>query len=244
MPEKFRMFLGLMVIISAITGYSANARSADMSNDLTSMQKAIIPIAAFAATGNTAKLDSALAAGLNSGLSVNAIKEVLIQLYAYAGFPRSLTALETFRQLVEKRKAEGIKDETEPEPEKLPADINKYEAGGKVQTHLVGRPVGGPLYEFAPAMDVFLKEHLFCDIFGRGVISEKDRELATISILAALPAPAQLASHLRVCRNIGFTENQLREAGSVMGREVSKEAGELINNTLNKIYSVDTKEGK
>ena len=56
-----------------------------------------------------------------------------------------------------------------------------------------------------------------------------------------MPAPAQLASHLRVCRNIGFTESQLREAGKVLGREFSKGVGELVNSTLNKIYSVEKK---
>ena len=244
MVKKLAMLIIGMLLVYPFLASMADARSNGMETVLTSAQKAIIPIAAFAAQGNIEKLERALETGLTAGLSVNAIKEILIQLYAYAGFPRSLTALETFRKLVENRKAKGLKDESGPEPRQLPANADKYEIGGKIQTELVGRPVAGPIYEFAPAMDVFLKEHLFCDIFTRNVISEKDRELATISILAVLPAPAQLASHLRVCRNIGFTENQLRDAGAILGREVSKEAGELINSTLDKIYAAEKKEGK
>jgi hypothetical protein len=37
---------------------------------------------------------------------------------------------------------------------------------------------------FSPAIDTFLKEHLFADIFVRDVISHQDRELATIAALA------------------------------------------------------------
>ena len=244
MVKKFAMLLIGMLLAYPFLESMADARSNGMDTVLTNAQKAIIPIAAFAAEGNTEKLGQALEMGLSAGLSVNAIKEILIQLYAYAGFPRSLTALETFRKLVEDRESRGIKDETGPEPRQLPANADKYEIGGKIQTDLVGRPVGGPIYEFAPAMDVFLKEHLFCDLFTRNVISEKDRELATISALAALPAPTQLASHLRVCMNIGLSENQLREAGSILRTEVSRKAGQLVNNLLDKLFSAVKKEGK
>lgn len=244
MVKNFAMLLIGMLLVYPFLESMADARSNGMDTVLTSAQKAMVPIAAFAADGNTEKLGQALEMGLSAGLSVNAIKEILIQLYAYAGFPRSLTAIETFRKLVENRKEKGIEDETGLEPKQLPANADKYEIGGKIQTELVGRPVAGPIYDFAPAMDVFLKEHLFCDIFTRNVISEKDRELATISALAALPAPTQLASHLRVCMNIGLSENQLREVGRILATEVSGKAGELVNNLLDKMVSAVKKEGK
>ena len=50
-----------------------------------------IPIAAFTANGDLEKLRTALSAGLDAGLTVNEIKEILVQMYAYVGFPRSLT---------------------------------------------------------------------------------------------------------------------------------------------------------
>ena len=64
-----------------------------MQNRLDNKQQAIIPIAAFAAKGDTEKLAAEIQHGLDTGLTINEIKEVLIQLYAYAGFPRSLNAL-------------------------------------------------------------------------------------------------------------------------------------------------------
>lgn len=59
---------------------------------LSAKQRSIIPIAAFTATGDQERLRTALTEGLEAGLTVNEIKEILVQMYAYAGFPRSLRA--------------------------------------------------------------------------------------------------------------------------------------------------------
>ena len=54
---------------------------------LSKRQQAIIPIAAFTASGDLDKLKAALIDGLDAGLTVNEIKEIPVHLYAYAGFP-------------------------------------------------------------------------------------------------------------------------------------------------------------
>ncbi|HHZ8310729.1 TPA: carboxymuconolactone decarboxylase family protein, partial [Klebsiella michiganensis] len=51
-----------------------------MQNRLDNKQQAIIPIAAFAAKGDTEKLAAEIQHGLDTGLTINEIKEVLIQL--------------------------------------------------------------------------------------------------------------------------------------------------------------------
>ena len=88
---------------------------------LSPKQQAIAPIAAFAATGQMAQLQTALGQGLDAGLTVSDCKEILVQLYAYAGFPRSLNALNALMAVLEQRKARGIEDaqgiESEPVPE-------------------------------------------------------------------------------------------------------------------------------
>ncbi|HBA8915629.1 TPA: carboxymuconolactone decarboxylase family protein [Escherichia coli] len=71
---------------------------------LTSRQQAIAPISAFTALGDNYKLRAALEAGLHAGLTINDIKEILVQLYAYLGFPRALNSLGTFMPLVNERK--------------------------------------------------------------------------------------------------------------------------------------------
>ena len=48
--------------------------------------------------------------GLDNGLTINEIKEAMVQLYAYCGFPRSLNAINTLKSVVEERKSKGKKD--------------------------------------------------------------------------------------------------------------------------------------
>lgn len=205
--------------------------------ELTKKQAAIIPIAAFTANGDTAKLEKALAAGLESGLTVNDIKEILVQMYAYTGFPRSLTGLSTFMNLLEQRKKAGIEDKIGEAPKKISERADRNAIGTEIQTGLVGAPVSGPLFEFSPAIDQFLKEHLFCDIFARGVLDNQERELATIAALAALPAPAQLGSHLAISLNTGLTEPQLREYVSVLAKKVGPEQADLASSVLEKVLA-------
>lgn len=202
---------------------------------LTARQAAIIPIGAFTANGDTAQLTRALKAGLEAGLTVNEIKEILVQMYAYTGFPRSLTALGAFMDLLRERKAAGINDPEGESPKGLPANADRNAIGTEIQTKLAGAPVKGPLFEFSPAIDAFLKEHLFCDIFSRGVLNNQERELATIGALAALPAPAQLGAHLGISLNTGLTPAQLEAYVAVLNEKVGKKEGDVAASALKKV---------
>ena len=96
-------------------------------------------------------------------------------MYAYTGFPRSLTGLNTFIAMLDERKAQGIEDEMGRDASPLPDNANIRELGTANQTTVIGRPASGRVYEFAPVIDTFLKEHLFGDIFSRDVLSFQER---------------------------------------------------------------------
>ena len=98
-----------------------------MQNRLDNKQQAIIPIAAFAAKGDTEKLAAEIQHGLDTGLTINEIKEVLIQLYAYAGFPRSLNALGVLMGVVEQRQQQGITDNAGEDASSFPENWNALE---------------------------------------------------------------------------------------------------------------------
>ena len=69
----------------------------------------------------------------------------------------------------------------------------------------------GPLFEFAPAIDTFLKTHLFGDIFARDNLDWQSRELATVGALAAMAGvESQLQAHIRISMNVGLSAAQLR----------------------------------
>jgi 4-carboxymuconolactone decarboxylase len=193
---------------------------------LTQKQQRIIPIAAFTANGDQESLKTALQEGLDAGLTVNEIKEVQIHLYAYVGFPRALNGLATFMTVLDERKAKGIKDETGKEPTALPLDKTSLEFGKEVQTQLVGKPVSGPLFDFAPAINTFLQSHLFGDLFARGILDYQSREIATLSALASIDGvDTQLKAHIRIATNVGLTEAQLTVLAAVLSERVGKQAG-------------------
>lgn len=173
---------------------------------LNTKEEKIALISAATARGDMPNLKLALAAGLDAGLTVNEIKEVLTQLYAYCGFPRSLNALGSFMALVNER---GGKDAAGKLPGPMP-DGKSLDFGTANQTKLIGAPVKGALFEFAPAIDEFLKAHLFGDIFARDNLDWKTRELATIAALAAMDGvESQLKSHITIGKHNGLSEAQI-----------------------------------
>lgn len=208
-----------------------------MQNHLSAKQRAIIPISAFTANGDLDKLKPALNEGLDAGLTVNEIKEVLVQLYAYSGFPRSLNGIGTFMAVMDERGKKGIKDEMGREASPMPAGKDSLEFGTENQTKLIGQPVAGPLYDFAPAIDRFLKAHLFGDIFQRDVLTWQDRELATVAALANIEGDnPQLQGHLVVGMHNGLTPEQLREFVNILrakcGPKVADNAGAVLDQVL------------
>jgi alkylhydroperoxidase/carboxymuconolactone decarboxylase family protein YurZ len=193
-----------------------------MQNPLNSRQQALIPVAALAAEGHIAALVPALNVALDSGLTINELKETLVQLYAYCGFPRSLNALSCLMTVLSERQARGIIDEEGADASPQPENWDSLQAGSRNQTQLVGRAVSGPLFDFAPAIDRYLKAHLFGDIFQRDVLDWPTRELATISMLAALSgAESQLKSHYAISLHNGLTVQQLRAFVAVLAEKVN-----------------------
>ena len=182
-----------------------------MSKDvLTEKEISIAKISSYTAAGDIENLEKELNTGLDNGLTVNEIKEVLVQLYAYCGFPRSLNALSAFMKVTDERKDKN--DKIGEAGKALPADTDKFAYGDKVQVELTGDHVKGRLFEFAPAIDQFLKEHLFADIFARGVLTNQEREIATISALASIKGTeSQLNSHIQMGKNTGLKDAQIEE---------------------------------
>lgn len=204
-----------------------------MNNTLNARQQSMVAISALSASGDLDNLKSALTQGLDAGVSVNEIKEILVQVYAYAGFPRSLNALTVFQTVVEERKARGISDTEGAAASPMPLGRTNLEFGTENQTKLIGQPIGGGIYDFAPAIDQFLKAHLFGDIFQRDNLDWKHRELATIAMLAAIPGvEPQLKGHMGIGMHNGLTVEDLRSAAVVVGKALGKPQGDAMNRLL------------
>jgi len=204
------------------------------SETLSAKQQAIPLIAAAMATSDMPRLSAALNQGLDAGLSISEAKEILVQLYAYSGFPRSLNALGELMKVVEARKQRGIQDEGGREPSRVIPSGDALLAVGKAnQTQIAGAPVQSPLFDFAPVINQYLQGHLFGAIFERDNLDWQSRELATVGALAATPGvEAQLRSHMAASIRVGLTESQLRQLIQMLAQQGDEQAAERASEAL------------
>jgi Uncharacterized homolog of gamma-carboxymuconolactone decarboxylase subunit len=240
--KKLRVF-GLLAMMFCKSMFLTEATAQQMAtphNGLSAKEKSIISIASLTAKGDFGKLKTELSKGLEVGLTINEIKEVLIHLYAYCGFPRSIRGLQTFMEVLIDRKAKGISDSEGKEASPIRQDTSKYQRGKKILGELTKMPQPDKLSgysAFAPVIDTLLKEHLFADIFERDILTYAQRELVTISVIATIgKADPMLQSHLRISLNVGITPAQLQEFVTVIkstaGKKEAKAAQAVLNSVL------------
>ena len=89
---------------------------------------------------------------------------------------------------------------------------------------------------FAPEIAVFLKEHLFADIFERDVLTYAERELVTISVLSSIGGvEPMLRSHFNLCINVGLTPQQLQQFAGIIETTLGKEQAKATQAVLNEV---------
>lgn len=235
LAAAFALSLGLTIdSVQAAPEVDGSRAVSGVGQGLTPRQRAIPLIAAAMASSNMPALDSALNQGLDAGLTVSEAKEILVQLYAYTGFPRSLNALGQLMKVLDARRQRGIEDAPGREPEAaIPAGEALLALGKANQTRISGAPVQGPLFEFAPVINQYLQAHLFGDIFARDNLDWQSRELATVGALAATSGvEPQLRSHMGASLRVGLSEAQLREVIQVLAASGDADAARRATEAL------------
>ncbi len=209
----------LALIFTGILMTSVNLMAQNKST-LNDRQRSIVAIAANEAKGDIDALAVSIDNGLDNGLTINQVKEILSHLYAYTGFPRSLNGQGTLQKVLDQRTADGKQTVIGPEASPIPENFDALKVGTKVQTQLSGKPFN---YAFCPAEDYYLKAHLFGDIFARDVLTWAERELATISALSSIDGLApQLGSHVAGSRNMGLKDDEIHAIPTALAETVGE----------------------
>jgi 4-carboxymuconolactone decarboxylase len=233
--------IAFIMAIICLSSFLTAQNSMNTKKTLSPVEQSIVAISAYTAKGDLSKLKTALNEGLESGLTINQIKEVLVHLYAYCGFPRSIRGLQTFMEVLNERKARDINDVPGAEASPVPGEKPKYERGKKVLGELTKAPQDGTLSgyaAFAPVIDTFLKEHLFADIFERDVLTYAQRELVTISVISSIGgADPMLRSHLNICLNVGLSPDQLQQFVSIIKSTVGKKEAKAAQMVLDEVLN-------
>lgn len=176
---------------------------------LTDRQRHLATIAALEAQGDLTRLEPAITAALDGGVTINEVKEAFSQLYAYTGFPRSLNALGVLSKVLETSNGKWTEGKPWKRPEAWDDAQQALKQGTEVQTRLSGRPFD---YTFCPQDDYYLKAHLFGDIFAGDQLTAADREIVTVAALSALKGVApQLAAHKAGAVNMGNSQAAVDE---------------------------------
>ncbi|MDR0892454.1 MAG: carboxymuconolactone decarboxylase family protein [Mediterranea sp.] len=179
---------------------------------LSEKQEAMALIAASTALVDIPCLKMAVNAGLDAGLTLNEIREIAVQLYAYCGFPRALNALNAIAEVAGERAATGRQVLPGKTCTAIPVAKSSYELGSANQHALFGI-AQGPLTRDASSEQIihyYLRAHLFGDIFARDVLDWKTREFVTVAALSVMSGcEAQLHSHLGAAERQGNSREEL-----------------------------------
>lgn len=227
------------IMLLMFTIFLALSVSAQTDQGMDKKQQSIVAIASLTGKGELDKLKTALGEGLDTGMTVNDIKEVLVHTYAYCGFPRTLRGLQTFVAVLEEREARGIEDVQGREASPITDTRTKYERGRDILSKISGAPTDAPKANYAvlaPEIEVFLKEHLFADLFERDVLTYAEREIATVSVLAAIGGvEPMMRSHMNISLHLGVTPDQLHHLLSIIEKQIGRSEADTGRIVLNGI---------
>jgi len=171
----------------------------------------VATIAALTALGNAApQLAFHVEAGLATGLSPEAIVEILYVATVFAGFPAGLNAIAVCREVFAARGVAVAQRAAHPDGD---ADrrarglatlaTTSRDAGEKVLAAMAG---------IAPDMADFLLDFSYGDVISRTILTPGQKEIAMIAAATARGTMApQLKVHVKAARAVGLTREQIVE---------------------------------
>ncbi len=227
--------LGVFFGCGIVTSQTPKAEQA-----MDSKRQHITEVAALTGKGDLDKLKIVLIDGLNDGMAVSELKEVMVHAYAYCGFPRALRGLQTLVAVLDERKAKGIEDDWGRKASPITDTRSKYERGRDILVEISGIPADAPKADYAilaPEIEVCLKEPLFADLFERDVLTYAERELTTVAVIASLGKGVEpmLKGHMGIALNVGITPDELRSVLAIVEKNIGRDEADGGRLALNEV---------
>ncbi|MBA4057100.1 MAG: carboxymuconolactone decarboxylase [Marivirga sp.] len=177
--------------------------------------KEIAVVAALTAMGTAQpQLKVHFNGALNTGSSVNEVKEVILQMSVYSGFPSCINAMNALKEVLKERQEQGIKDSI-GKTATVPASTDRLKTGEHELYQLdslQADQLKKAFDDLSPELVKFTLGFAYADILSRDNLSKKHRQIATIAALTALGnAQPQLKFHINAGLNIGLTIEEVRE---------------------------------
>jgi len=177
--------------------------------------KEIAVVAALTAMGTAQpQLKVHINGALNTGSTINEVKEVILQMSVYSGFPSSINGMSALIEVLKERQEHGIKDEI-GKTATYTAQTDRLKLGEQELSKLDSLQVDrlkNAYNDFSPELVKLTLEFGYADIFSRDNLDPKHRQIATIAALTAIGnAQPQLKFHINAGLNIGLTVENVKE---------------------------------
>jgi len=167
-------------------------------------------VAALTAMGTAApQLKVHIHAALHVGCTPEEIREIIIQMCGYAGFPATLNAMGTLLDVLAETGRTLSLDSVHAGTE------NRYERGRELLSRIAPaqeQALKDTFDPINPDITRFVVEFGYGDIYARGILPIRNRQVATIAALAAKgTAPSQLRFHIGGGLRAGLSEAEIVE---------------------------------
>jgi 4-carboxymuconolactone decarboxylase len=181
---------------------------------LDNQSKEIVALSSLIAQRAVPEIKVHLNAALNTGLTICQVKEIILQMSVYAGFPKCICGMNTLREVLNERQGQGIID-----LEGMAYEQSDYKDRGQQGAQELSlldpnqeQILRDNFESISPELILFTLEYAYGDIYARNNLDKKYRQIATISALATLGnAVPQLKFHIQAAINIGLNENEIKE---------------------------------
>jgi alkylhydroperoxidase/carboxymuconolactone decarboxylase family protein YurZ len=167
--------------------------------------------AAMTADGHAAETANVLTYVLQQHPNPEHVREIIIQTHLFCGYPRTLNALDSFKQAAEKAKVDLSKLRKDPLEAALdnPALKKRGEAlWARVYGANAGR-VAGNAQSASPDLAHWSILHGYGSVLSRAEPDALTREFCVVAALVPLDVAPQLKGHVQGVLNLGGTPEQL-----------------------------------
>lgn len=183
-------------------------------NHLDNKTKEVVAVSSLIAQGAIPQLKVHLNGALNSGCSIAEVKEIILQMSVYTGFPRSINAMNAFKEVLQERLEKGITDKKGTDILNQ-NNLGRYKTGVEYLSILnkeQEQVLKDSYSEISPELVQFTIEYGYGDIFSRENLDRKYRQVATIAALATLGnSQPQLKFHIKGALNVGINKEEIKE---------------------------------
>lgn len=168
-------------------------------------------LAALAALGRDRDLERGFRAAAREGIPLRALREAMLQVFLFAGFPRTVNALDALERSLGRLPPEA--------PEELPAGEARRRALRRRGLALFGRVYGpdtGRVLDAIgrrhPEFRDWIVEDAYGKVLGRKGLSSAERECLAVALLAVLDLPRQQVAHVRGALRCGAAPAEVAAA--------------------------------